>query len=163
MPTLELPQRRTPPPQTTGDSIPHMQKSQLGPQNLIDELYGWAFSKLPNVSEQKSIMSFDSTRALWLDDSVKAAHDDGFSPRSSREFAHIHIDGSMHLSLSRESAAELVEKRWGEPHPVQKMGENVWMVYSPRDPGELEVCKRILADSYYYASGTMIAYGERPS
>ena len=135
----------------------HKGKSQLGPRNLVDKLCDWAFSTLPNVSKEKSIMSFDSTRALWLDDKTKAAHEDGFSPKNSREFAHIHEDGSMHLSLSEESSNELVTKNWGEPHPLQKKGENAWMVYSPRDSEELEVCKKILADSYYYASGNMIS------
>lgn len=157
MSTLELPQRKSPAPETTGDNIPHMQKSQFGPQNLIDELCSWAFSKLPDVSEQKSTVSFASSRALWLDENIDAAHIDGFSPKTSREFAHIHIDGSMHLSLSTESSKELISKGWGEPHPLQKRGENAWMVYSPRDNEELQTCKKTLANSYLYASGKEIA------
>ena len=156
MSTLEIPQRKSSRPETTGDNIPHMQKSQLGSQNLIDDLSNWAFSKLPDVSEQKSVVSFASSRALWLDDNVSAAHVDGFSPKTSREFAHIHIDGSMHLSLSAESSKELINKEWGEPHPLQKRGENAWMVYSPRDHEELQTCKKILANSYLYASGKEI-------
>ena len=137
MSTLELPQRNSNHPETTGDNIPHIQKSQLGPQNLIDELSNWAFSKLPNVTEEKSVVSFPSSRALWLDENIQPAHEDGFSPKNSREFAHIHKDGSMHLSLSPESSNELISKQWGEPHPLQKRGENAWMVYSPRDSKEL--------------------------
>ena len=74
MSQLELPKRTSPLPETTGDNIPHIQKSQLGPRNLVDNLCDWAFSTLPDMSEEKSIMSFDSTRALWLDDHVQLKH-----------------------------------------------------------------------------------------
>jgi phospholipase/carboxylesterase len=55
------------------------------------------------------------------------------------EFAHLHphSDGSLHLTLPRDLAEEVVAKGWGEPHVV--VGWATLMVYGPRDPAELKV------------------------
>jgi Family of unknown function (DUF5519) len=57
----------------------------------------------------------------------------------SGEFAHLHphSDGSLHLTLPRDLAEEVVAKGWGEPHVV--VGWATLMVYGPRDPAELKV------------------------
>ena len=106
--TLSLPQRKTERPITTGDNIPHIQKTQIGSQNFIDDLCNWAFSSIPDIREEKSVVSFPTSRALWLNDSIQPVHENSFSPKNSREFVHIHEDGSMHLSLYDESAKELI-------------------------------------------------------
>ena len=154
--TLSLPQRKTERPITTGDNIHHIQKIQLCSQNFTDDLCNWTFSSISDITEEKSVVSFPTSKALWLNNYILQSHENSFSPKNSRKFANIHEDGSMHLSLSDESSKELINKGWNEPHPLQKRGENAWIVYSPRDSEELKICKKILADSYFYASGKKI-------
>ena len=74
----------------------------------------WAVNQFPDVREEPTRISVSTTRALWLDESVSAAHDDAFMPpMGGREFAHVHADGSMHLCVSDAAVSELVKKSWG--------------------------------------------------
>lgn len=74
------------------------------------------------------------------------------------EFAHLHppYDGSLHMMLPLDVAEEVVQKQWGEWHPVALRGlipRNAVMVYGPRSPEELEVVWRLLQRSYHFARG----------
>ncbi|KAF4473218.1 hypothetical protein FAGAP_13354 [Fusarium agapanthi] len=66
--------------------------------------------------------------------------------RTGGEIGHMHgSDGSMHINLAPKDAKLVLEKGWGQRHPlsgtVLYLG-NV-MVYAPRDEDELEVVKNI--------------------
>ena len=138
----------------TGDHVPHLQLSDKSPPEFVVELMDWAVNNLPDVREEPTRISVSSTRALWLDESVRAAHDDSFMPpQGSREFAHVHADGSMHLCMSDGAVRELVEKSWGEPHPMKNDGVNEVLCYAPRNQGEVEIVKVVLVESYKYATG----------
>lgn len=146
---------RTGPRPTTGDQVPHLQLSDKSPPEYVEELIRWAVSTFSDVREEATRISVASTRALWLDKTVPVAHDDAFMPPpGSREFAHVHADGSMHLCMSDDAIRELVEKRWGEPHPLKHQGVNEVLCYAPRTAEELEIVKAALAESYCYATGT---------
>ena len=77
------------------------------------------------------------------------------------EFAHLHppYDGSLHLVLPREMAHVLVEKGWGETHPMADFmagdSSTPIMVYGPRDEEELEVVWSILRTAHAVARGDM--------
>jgi hypothetical protein len=114
-----MPEREGPRPKT-GDHAPHLQLSDKSPPDVVGELMQWAVNQFPDVREEPTRISVSTTRALWLDESVSVAHDDAFMPPAGgREFAHVHADGSMHLCVSDEAVSELVEKSWGEPHPMK--------------------------------------------
>lgn len=143
----------------TGDHVPHLQLSDTSPPEFVVELMDWASSNLPDVREERTRISVSSTRALWLDESVSAAHDDSFMPPSgSREFAHVHADGSMHLCMSDDAVRELVVKDWGEPHPMKDQGVNEVLCYAPRNSKELEIVKAALVESYNYATGRTVTH-----
>jgi hypothetical protein len=74
-------------------------------------------------------------------------------PRLNAEFAHVHRDGSLHLSLSREDQNELIARGWGERHPLYSPGVNVVMLYGPRTPAERDVAQTVIDASYHYATG----------
>ena len=62
------------------------------------------------------------------------------------EIGHMHgSDGSMHLNLAPRDVNLVLEKGWGQRHPlsgtVLYLGD--FMVYSPRNEEELEVVMRI--------------------
>ena len=152
MSKFTLPERTGPRPKT-GDSVPHLQLSDKSPPEFVEDLMQWAVDNLPDVREESTRISVSTTRALWLHESIPAAHDDSFMPPAgSREFAHVHADGSMHLCVSEEAYHELVEKNWGEPHPLKNEGVNEVLCYAPRDMNELEVVKLALVESYRYTT-----------
>ena len=75
-----------------------------------------------------------------------------------REFAHFHPmpDGSMHLMLSLDDAKEMVDRGWGEYHPMVADGRipaHLVMVFGPRNDDEVEVIKTIILASYHFAVG----------
>ena len=60
----------------------------------------------------------------------------------SREFAHIHPDGSLHVWAPVDLALEVHEAKWGEIHPwVDQEGfwDGVVMVFTPETFEELEI------------------------
>lgn len=151
---LNLPQRSGPKPNTSS-SLPHSQLSQHGPDHIIDKLHEWCFS-LPNVDNQESGISVPGARALVLHDGMTCNHD---AFMVGREFAHIHPhpdNGSMHVKLAAEDALEVIKMGWGEDHYLVTQGHypvGLVMVFSPRDEAELEAVKRIVSQSYEYATG----------
>lgn len=152
--TFVLPQREGDKPETLY-SMPHKQLSQNATKDLANKLADWAF-KLEGVYEQQSAISLPGARALWLLDDVQVAHPEAFI--IGREFAHFHPepDFSMHMSMSLEDAKEVVDKGWGEYHPMVKEGRwaaNLIMVFGPRNDEELETVKTIIKASYHFATG----------
>ena len=147
---LTLP-RRTGEPPRAADQVPQLQETQKSPAHVYEKLAAWAFSTLADVREEPTRISVPTTRALWLDEEVATAHDDAFMPPpGGREFAHLHADGSMHLHVDDAAAKEVYEKGWGRAHPLDPRS---CMVYAPRDEEEIEVIKRVIAESYCYATG----------
>lgn len=138
----------------TGSQPPHLQFTQQSPKDMYNKLAKWAFSVFPGVREEPSRISLPGTRALWLDESIKVAHSDAIMPAAgTREFAHLHEDGSMHLNIAEELKSEIFSKKWGEIHPWVNRGINSILVYAARSEEDLEVIKVILAQSYKYATG----------
>lgn len=52
----------------------------------------------------------------------------------------------------------MIERGWGEWHPMIKRGilpPNIVMLYAPRNASEMEVAKHILGRSYAFAKGEL--------
>jgi hypothetical protein len=137
-----------------GQEPPQLQFSDLGPEDVRLELKTWAFSTFPNVTENDTAISVPTSRALWLDEKVSAAHDDAFMPTpGSREFCHLHEDGSFHAVVDAPIEEEILAKRWGVRHMYYDRGVKELLVYAPRNDDEVIVAKKIITESYRYASG----------
>lgn len=138
-----------------GETIPQLQFSDLSPDNVRTKLWDWAFSNFEDVSEEDTRISVPTSRAMWLDSAVPAAHDDAFMPPSgSREFCHMHLDGSIHAVVASEVEDEIIGKQWGKRHPLyHSHGVKEVIVYAPRDDAEIEVLKSVIKESYAYATG----------
>ena len=153
--SFELPVREGNDPQI-GQEPPQLQFSDLGPESIRTALNTWAFSTFPDVREHDTMISVPTSRALWLDEGISAAHDDAFMPTPrSREFCHLHADGSFHAVLDTPIEDEILEKRWGVRHMYFDRGVKEMLVYAPRNNDELIVVKRIITESYRYASGNV--------
>ena len=151
--TFELPIREGNHPEI-GQEPPQLQFSDLGSDEIRLKLKEWSFSTFPNVREHDTLISVPTSRALWLDEKVQAAHDDAFMPPpNSREFCHLHADGSFHTVVHVAIENEILEKQWGVRHMYYDRGVKEVLVYAPRNNNELIVAKRIIVESYRYASG----------
>lgn len=151
--TIEISVRKGDHPEI-GQTPPQLQYSDLGPEDIRLALKKWAFNTFPNVTEHDTMISVPTSRALWLKEEVTPAHDDAFMPPAgSREFCHLHEDGSFHTVVDRVLEDEILEKQWGVRHMYYDRGVKEMLVYAPRDVDELKVSKKIITESYRYASG----------
>jgi len=158
MNTFTLPQREGEPPKI-GETVPQLQFSDKSPDNIRLLLSRWVFSTLPDVSEEDTRISVHTTRAIWLDEKVEAAHSDAFMPPpGGREFCHIHLDGSIHAVVADEVEDEIVRSNWGKRHPMyESHGVKEVIVYAPRDKDEVETLKKVILKSYEYATARAIS------
>lgn len=148
-----LPARSGPRPQT-GPSMPHQQLSDNAPAGIQEKLFERARS-LPGVRISPSRVSVAGARAFFMEDTSKA-RPEAFMVDS--EFAHLHppYDGSLHLVLPAEVASKVIDKGWGEIHPMARGGGHSavpLMVYGPRNDEELEFVWLILRASFEFAGG----------
>ena len=150
-----LPQRtRSRPP--TNKNMPHSQIGISPVSEVNAELFRLSYS-LPNVRNEPTQISVGGARAIWLDEDLPLAHPESIAV--GREFAHIHPDGSLHVSLSPERAQEAIEMGWAEPHPMAHYMGNLGMVmlYTPLDTQELDVIFQLIVDSYNFVTGRMVS------
>ena len=136
----------------TNQGMPHAQIGIRPIAAINDELFRRSFS-LPMVQNRPTVISVPGARALWLDEGMPLAHPEVIA--RGREFAHIHPDGSLHLSLPPERAREAVEKGWAEPHPIASYNgiDGMVMLYTPLDQEELEVVFQLIVESYTFVTG----------
>jgi hypothetical protein len=142
----------------TNPQPPHLQKTQQSPRDIYNALNAWVFNKFDLVREEPTHISVPSSRAMWLHESVECAPDVFMPPTGSREFAHTHKDGSMHLMLHSEDEHKVMEAGWGELHPWHHLGVCEILVYAPRDKEELGTVKTIVEASYDHVMGNTQRY-----
>jgi hypothetical protein len=86
---------------------------------------------------------------------------DPINPTCRGEICHVHhSDRSMHMNLHPDDAKVVLEKGWGERHPLARGGwmkayvpREFIMVYAPRDRRELDVVCRIIEAAGFWVSG----------
>ncbi|KUI53227.1 hypothetical protein VP1G_00685 [Cytospora mali] len=151
-----LPIRKGERPVVPGFVAPQRQMSDRGPRNAVmkQRLIGYQ----AKIAEANSSLLFNDesrlegrgTPALWFavsrDRSIPT-----YLKKTKGEFAHVHPEATMHVTLSLVDAEEVVRKGWGERHPLSGV-KGFWplsyvFVYAPRDDAELEVCKEVLEAS----------------
>jgi hypothetical protein len=134
---------------------PHLQYNQHSPREIYTQMADWMFSRFPKSREHETLISVPSSRAMWLDEEVENVPGDGFMPPAphSREFAHLHKDGSIHVCLPDKDVESVYRAKWGEPHPYKNMGVNEILVYAPQDQDEMKVLQQVIVASYEYVTG----------
>ena len=142
----------------TYKGMPHAQIGVQPDPAVNAELYRRSYA-LPDVERRPTIVSVPGAQALWLKDGVPLAHPEVIP--AGREFAHIHPDGSLHVSLPPERGVEAVKAGWAEPHPLAEIIGNPGMVmlYTPRDMQELDVIFQLIVDSYNFVTGRSVEPG----
>ncbi len=157
---LNLPGRQGERPQT-GNQPPHLQFTDQSPRPVYSAMAQWALDALPagtpELREAPSRISVPTSRALWLDESIEASPYAFMPPPGSREFAHLHADGSWHLVVGEALAEHIVEQGWGERHPWYHRGVKEILVYAPRNEEEIAVVKQLVLASIAHASQDKVA------
>lgn len=150
----ELPRRAGGPPEVSW-TIPQQQETQTSPAGLQEELFR-RVQALEGVRVEASRISVPGARAFLLDDA--GGRDEAFLVPGVGEFAHLHPrhDGSMHLALPPDLAADVTAKGWGRAHmwAGTRLSPGFVMVYGPRDAGELEIVVGIVEASHAHALGS---------
>ena len=151
---LTLPKRNGAKPKTHY-GLPHQQLDQVAPPDIYAKLKERAFD-LPFVERRPSIISVPGAEALWLQEAGGHGCEEAFM--RGNEFAHVHPphDGSMHMMLPVKDVQEVLEKGWGEIHPlvpVGRMPPTLLLVFGPRDQKELDVILGLIDASYKFARG----------
>lgn len=151
-----LPEREGERPVVPGFVAPQRQMTDRGPRNA--EMKQRLIEYQEKVVDANSSLIFnDDSRlegrgspALWFAVS-RDRHIPAYLKKTKGEFAHVHPEGTMHVTLSLVDAEELVRRGWGERHPLSGV-KGFWplsyvLVYAPRDDAEFEVCKRVIEAS----------------
>ena len=140
----------------TGQQPPHLQFSDLSPKEVFEKMEQWALfdlpEKVPFIRKHPTLISVPSSQALWLDESKAAAKNAFMPPSHSREFAHLHADGSWHLVVAENTVEEIIMAGWGERHPWYDKGVLEVMIYAPRNDDELSIIKQLVITSIEHAS-----------
>jgi hypothetical protein len=150
MTNFKLPPRAGSEPKT-GLVPPQLQFSDTSPPKIYEQMASWFFSAFPHSREEPTRISVPTSRALWLDEEVRASADSLMPPRGSREFAHLHADGSFHLVLGEDDQGEVLARGWGLLHPWKDRGVNEIMLFAPRNEEEIDQLKPVIAAAYAHA------------
>ena len=154
-----LPARRGPRPEVSW-TIPQQQQTQNAPKELQERLFE-EIRQLPGVDVGPSHISVPGARGFTLRGG--SADPEAFLVPQFAEFAHLHpsYDGSLHVVLPPELAADVSTKGWGRPHmwAGTRLSPGFMLVHGPRDDDELAVVRGIVAASHAYASGTVALPG----
>lgn len=153
---MTLPLRETPRPETT-NGVPHVQIGVDPFPDLTDELLR-RVAAFPGVILGETRVSLPGATGFRLRDELPLARPEVIV--GGREFAHVHPDGSLHVSLRPEIARAAVEAGWAIQHPWsgQRAGwEGFVMIYTPVTAAELDVVFQLVVTSYEFVTGEVLA------
>lgn len=142
-------------PSTVGP-MPHMQTNQLSSPEIAEKLAETLFS-IEGIIENPSRISIPGARGLFVKNLNQLKNP--LVKNAQGELGHIHPDpelGSLHLQVDEKLAYALIEKGWGEFHPLVAQGAlppNLIMVYAPRNEEEVETIAKIVKSSYDFVRG----------
>ena len=179
----DLPNRRGPRPTVAGIA-PHRQTTQKGSPEMQLALAN-AFTSLESSNaslistgiscfEHHNLALFFSPRPIHVQapadtfiqmSALKTDHTCVLPPNPLNqtcgrpaEIAHLHtIDSSMHMTLHPADAAVVINRGWGERHPLA--GRGSWvprgfvMVYAPRSHDEIDVLMEIVRAGAWWVGG----------
>ena len=144
----------------TGKRPPQLQFSDQSPRKIYESMAQWALvelpARIPFVRQHPTMISVPTSQALWLDESKPAAKNAFMPPPGSREFAHLHADGSWHLVVGEDLVDEILGAGWGERHPWYDRGVLEVLVYAPRNEAELRIVERLVIASIEHASNEVL-------
>lgn len=135
-------------------TIPQQQETQTAPEHLQSRLYD-EVRTMAGVEVGPSRISVPGARGFTLREG--SPDPAAWLVPQVGEFAHLHpsYDGSLHLVLPADLAADVAAKGWGRPHmwAGTRLSPGFVLVHGPRDDAELATVLGIVAASHAYARG----------
>jgi len=137
----------------TSGEVPHVQLNPESTPEVIEELFSRIF-ELPILQNRPTIIGMQGTRAIWLTEALPITRPE--CVLGGREFAHIHLDGSLHAVLPHHRIPEAVAAGWAELHPfagVMRGFEAFVMLFAPRSSEEVDVIFQFILESVDFITG----------
>ncbi|KAH7919517.1 hypothetical protein BV22DRAFT_1050994 [Leucogyrophana mollusca] len=155
-----IPERRGDRPRTGWHFLPHRQTNRLPSQDVKERLkaiFGKHAAANPDLLEIAVSPHERMHEAMVIKSSRPSPHK--VADHAMREVAHYHpeIDYSLHVTLSPQDCKLVIERGWGERHPLSgtvALPKEYLLVYAPRDDEELDVVERILVATIGYVAGS---------
>ncbi|KAJ7035261.1 hypothetical protein C8F04DRAFT_1344904 [Mycena alexandri] len=162
----DLPVRNGSRPDTTSHIIQRQLNQPVDPEFAARALKGTVIPRVQARHTDKTHLSLSKfefhAEAIFLRPSIPIddpknipSHDT--VRRTKREIAHMHDyhDFTLHLALAAQDGKQVLEKGWGQRHPLAGPGvpgpPTEWtFIYAPRDEGEVKVVETIVEASIGY-------------
>ncbi|OAQ72629.1 hypothetical protein VFPPC_00555 [Pochonia chlamydosporia 170] len=150
-----LPYRSGPRPRVAGIA-PQRQLDQHGSRHSYQALRR-AMVKLGN----RSPLKFGTERSCVEKHGLALFAKHALRTNCQGEIVHVHdSDHSMHMCLHPDDIGEVLDKGWGQMHPLARKGwflqmpvaANFVMIYAPRNEHELQIVYRIIEAAIWYTS-----------
>jgi len=151
-----IPERRGARPLTSWHCIPHRQIDRLPAPSYGEKIVA-IFNKHAEANSNlvKVVISPHerTNNAMVIHPDIPSPHK--VAERGLREIVHIHpYDYSLHAILAPLDCQLVVEKGWGERHPLSGvipiLPKEYLIIYAPRDEEELQVVERVIVASIGY-------------
>jgi phospholipase/carboxylesterase len=113
--------------------------------------------RLPGVDKRMTGSGAIGSVALWINERVRLAQPGCLS--RSREFAHIHPDGSFHVRMSPVRVVTAVDRGWAERHPWSYDNPDFvgyTMVFAPRSIEEIGPTLQLIVDAFNFLTGRQV-------
>ena len=145
----DLPARKGPRPRTAVYPIPHRQLDQTPPvemRRFQDQMFD------DYVEQRSQFVCYQVSNYEHHNNELFVRKDQIVSPVGQvtrGEVAHVHeSDGSMHMIFGPSDARTVIEKGWGERHPLSGVYPGLpvtyLMIYAPRDPEEVALVQQLV-------------------
>ncbi|CVK83482.1 uncharacterized protein FMAN_00914 [Fusarium mangiferae] len=160
-----LPYRAGPRPVVAGIA-PQRQLDQHGSRVCYRALR-WSMAKLANRSPKK----FGTEKSCIEKHGLALFARHPVQTNCQGEICHVHdSDHSMHMCLHPDDIREVLEKGWGQRHPLAWRGRflkspvspDFVMIYAPRDDEELQVICNIIEAAIWYTVAEELEMGICP-
>ena len=145
----ELPPRKGRRPSIGAHPVPHRQHDQLPGAEMKRKNVNHNEAAVERKEEvvEYQLSHFEKRHPAITLNSDVPRHADATASRG--EIAHVHpSDGSMHMIFSPADAVIVIERGWGESHPLagvtMDLPKTYLLIYPPRDREELAVTKLLL-------------------
>ncbi|KAF7986718.1 hypothetical protein HWV62_20260 [Athelia sp. TMB] len=154
-----IPERRGSRPIPSWHPIPHRQLDRIPSAEIQQRLAGVFNARLaanPGLVEMATSPHERTSDGLIIHHALKSPH--AVADKSAREIAHLHPhkDYSMHVTCAPQDCKILIERGWGERHPLSgtpAIPKEYFLIYAPRDQEELDVVERVFVASIGYMTG----------
>lgn len=143
----ELPERQPPRPIVPGYVAPQRQTTDVGAPETVARMTAFlravAAANPDLLAIKPSGLEGVGTPALWLVEDGTTVQVPAYMARIRGEIAHVHHEGSSHVTLSPADAEVAVRRGWAERHMLSGVKAALpWgyvLLYAPRDRSERDI------------------------